>query len=184
MGPVVVSELHWMANTSRRGAGAAPIIYALLADLFPASARSVVSLFIVIATGAGQALGQALAGGAGLPWRVPFAVIGVPSVAVATLMLLTTTDPPRGGAEGALQEAYAIEGFAYKGQLSWSKLALLARTRTNVCIILQARRCHVAAMSLSRRPGRKCHRRGFSALRLHCSQSPARCASANVFGAL
>lgn len=79
------------------------MIHSLLADLFKTDARVMASMVVVTCTGAGLGVGQTLAGTAGLGWRTPFALIGVPSVLIATLMWFTTKDPPRGRAEEALQ---------------------------------------------------------------------------------
>lgn len=41
--------------------------------------------------------------GPAVNWRLPFVVVAVPSLLVALIMRLTTTEPPRGGFEEALQ---------------------------------------------------------------------------------
>jgi MFS family permease len=120
-------------------AGAAPIIFSLLSDLYPPSARVIVSTVVLISTGAGVLLGQALAGISGLEWRWPFVLVGVPSVLIATLMVLTTRDPKRGAADVALQAAYEEEGFQYNANLTWSKFFMLCRIRTNLFMVLQVR---------------------------------------------
>lgn len=89
--------------------------------------------------GAGQAIGSALAGTSGLGWRLPFAIVGVPSVVLATVMWLTTKDPRRGGSEEALQGAFADGKFEYSEKLSWKKAFYLARIPTNWLMILQVR---------------------------------------------
>jgi MFS family permease len=89
-------------------AGATPLIHSLLADLFKTDTRVLVSMIVGACIGAGQAIGSAVAGVSGLGWRLPFAVVGIPSVAVATLMWMTTKDPRRGGAEEALQVSAAV----------------------------------------------------------------------------
>lgn len=51
---------------------------------------------------------QALSGSIGpaTNWRVPFVVVAAPSLVMALVMQLTTTEPPRGAFEEALQERW------------------------------------------------------------------------------
>jgi MFS family permease len=122
-------------------AGAAPLIYGLLADLFPPDSRVLLSTIVGASTGLGTWVGQALAGSFGLPWRVPFVLVGVPSVLAATLMLWTTSDPHRGATDAALQEAYADNAsYEYSERLTWKKFVRLCQVRTNVLMILQVQR--------------------------------------------
>ncbi|KAL6755542.1 major facilitator superfamily domain-containing protein [Haematococcus lacustris] len=117
--------------------GCFPLIFSLLGDLFPITQRAAVSAGVQIATGAGIAAGQALAGMLGESnWRIPFMVVAVPAVVVACIMLLTTQEPPRGAFEEALQGVYA-EGEAYKDTITWAKVRVLLRLPTNWLIILQ-----------------------------------------------
>lgn len=118
-------------------AGAAPIIFALLSDIYPPNRRVLVSTVVLFSTGAGSLLGQTLAGTSGLDWRMPFAIVGVPSVGIATLMLLTTTDPRRGAAEPVLQEAFADEAFTYEERLTWPKFKRVMLVPTNILVIGQ-----------------------------------------------
>lgn len=119
-------------------AGAAPIIYGLLSDLFPPRQRAAVTTCIVLSQGAGIALGQAVAGAIpGLDWRTPFVLVSVPAVLVAVVMACTTTDPARGAAEPALQETVQLEGFFYDEHLTWRKVAALATNKTNLLVIGQ-----------------------------------------------
>lgn len=122
---------------SRLHAGAAPIIFSLLSDIYPPDRRVIVSTVVLFSTGAGSLLGQTLAGVSGLEWRLPFAIIGIPSVLVATIMLLTTKDPQRGGAEPVLKEAFADETFEYDQRLTWTKFKHVMRVPTNFLVIGQ-----------------------------------------------
>ncbi|KAG2422826.1 hypothetical protein HXX76_015768 [Chlamydomonas incerta] len=118
--------------------GCFPLVFSLLGDLFPPRKRAAVSAVVQIATGAGIAIGQALSGSIGpaTNWRVPFVVVAAPSLAVALVMQLTTTEPPRGAFEEALQERYA-EGAPYEGSISWAKLRILLRCPSNALVIAQ-----------------------------------------------
>lgn len=127
-------------------AGATPLIHSLLADLFKTDARVLVSMIVGACTGAGLAIGQGVAGTSGMGWRVPFAIVGVPSVVLATIMWRTTKDPRRGGSEEALQGAFAGGKFEYTEKLSWHKTWFRARIPTNWLMILQARTCSTCAV--------------------------------------
>lgn len=65
--------------------GSFPLVYSILSDLFPSSRRNFVSSLIILASGIGVAVGQGLAGtvGPALGWRVPFVMVGAPSILVA-----------------------------------------------------------------------------------------------------
>lgn len=41
--------------------------------------------------------------GPSLGWRVPFVIVAIPTIALATLMLFTVEEPSRGVTEAALQ---------------------------------------------------------------------------------
>lgn len=134
------------------GAGAAPIIYGLLSDLFPPRERPFVTTCVVISQGAGSALGQAIAGGipgilpSNLDWRMPFVLVSVPALIVAAITAYTTEDPARGAAEPALRRTQELEGFTYDEHLSWRKLRTLCGTPTNLLIIFQVRNLHLGEL--------------------------------------
>ena len=120
--------------------GALPVIFSLMSDLAAHGSRATAAAVIQVAVGAGLAVGQGVAGFVGprLGWRAPFAIVALPSAAVALLMLLTTRDPPRGRTELALAERYESgEGFAYEERLTWAKVGRLLRTPTNLACIGQ-----------------------------------------------
>ena len=138
-------ELHG----APRCAGAAPIIYGLLSDLFPPEERALVTTCVVLSQGAGTALGNAVAGGLpGLDWRMPFVIVSVPTLALATVMALTTRDPPRGGAEPALRESIAEGSFEYTESLSWAKFRALCKIRTNLLVVSQVRHARAPHLAL------------------------------------
>ena len=85
--------------------GVTPLAYALIGDLFPAHHRASAAAFVQLAVGGGLAMGQGVAGLAGpvLGWRAPFAIVALPALAAAALMLATVADPPRGASEAALE---------------------------------------------------------------------------------
>ena len=83
--------------------GALPLIYSILGDLFVARHRHLVGAVVGMGTGVGIMLGQAVAGFVGptYGWRLPFALISVPALVCALLVLWTVKDPPRGQMEEA-----------------------------------------------------------------------------------
>jgi MFS family permease len=120
-------------------AGAAPIIYGLLSDLFPPKERAYVTTCVVLSQGAGMALGNFIAGGfPELDWRTPFVLVSIPTMILAVVMGLTTEDPLRGGAEPALQECIA-DGLTYEEHLTLAKFRKLCKTKTNLLVIFQVR---------------------------------------------
>lgn len=83
--------------------GAVPLIYSVLGDLFAAEDRHVISALVSFGTGAGIAVGQAVAGFFGpiYGWRLPFLVVSIPALFTAALVLFTVPDPERGAMESS-----------------------------------------------------------------------------------
>jgi predicted MFS family arabinose efflux permease len=85
--------------------GCFPLVFSLLGDLFPSRRRAATSALVQIATGAGLAAGQAIAGTVGQPdalgWRAPFVIAAVPALALNLFMVLVCPEPPRGAFEKA-----------------------------------------------------------------------------------
>jgi predicted MFS family arabinose efflux permease len=81
--------------------GAAPVIFSLLADLFPGDSRISMSTLVGIAMSAGIASGQLIAGlmGPALGWRSPFLVVAIPCLLCGLLVTFTCEEPARGGQE-------------------------------------------------------------------------------------
>lgn len=118
--------------------GTFPLVFSLLGDLYEPRQRAGISAVVQVATGAGLALGQGIAGflGPAAGWRWPFVVVALPATAVAVLMLLTTEEPQRGVMEAALQEGRA-DDFEYTERITAAKVRLLVRIPTNVLVIAQ-----------------------------------------------
>lgn len=120
--------------------GTFPLVFSLLGDLVEPSKRAAVAAAVQLAMGVGLALGQGISGfvGSSIGWRWPFVIVAVPSIALATVMLLTTEEPPRGATEQALQGQYKDgEGFVYDEKITWTKLRHMLCIPTNVLAILQ-----------------------------------------------
>jgi MFS family permease len=100
--------------------GALPLIYSVLGDLFASDERHAVSAVVGVGTGAGIALGQGVAGflGPTFGWRLPFLIVSVPALVCALLVLLTVTDPERGGMERAAVERREISDGSLKAHNS------------------------------------------------------------------
>uniref|UniRef100_A0A7S3EHS3 Major facilitator superfamily (MFS) profile domain-containing protein n=1 Tax=Rhodosorus marinus TaxID=101924 RepID=A0A7S3EHS3_9RHOD len=111
--------------------GVIPIIFSYLGDIFPNNMRNYVSGGFGFVSGAGQAVGQFLAGATGesLGWRFCFPAIGIPSILVALGALFICEEPKRGAADG--QQKFG-SGF------SWDSVVNILRIRSNVLIFLQA----------------------------------------------
>jgi hypothetical protein len=92
--------------------GAVPLIYSTLGDLIAAKDRHVVSALVSFGTGAGIAVGQAIAGFLGpvFGWRVPFLVVSTPALLTGLAVLLTVRDPERGAMEQAVLQSEEDEG--------------------------------------------------------------------------
>lgn len=87
--------------------GAVPLIYSVLGDLFAAEDRHVVSALVSFGTGAGIAVGQAVAGFLGpvYGWRLPFLVVALPALITAAMVLFTVPDPERGAMESSVVDS-------------------------------------------------------------------------------
>ena len=102
-------ETYWQLFAVRALTGVAvggclPILFSLCGDMFPASERNHAASFLTIATGAGIAVGQIMAGtvGPAFGWRLPFLLASGPAIALALLLYATVREPGRGAAEDAV----------------------------------------------------------------------------------
>ena len=103
-------ETYWQLFAVRALTGVAvggclPLLFSLCGDMFPPSERNYVASFLTIATGAGIAVGQIMAGtvGPAFGWRLPFLLASGPAIALALLLYATVREPRRGAAEDAVQ---------------------------------------------------------------------------------
>ena len=85
--------------------GCLPLLFSLCGDLFPPEERAYVASFLTIATGAGIALGQIMAGTVGptYGWRLPFLLAAAPAICLAGILYATVKEPRRGSQEEAVQ---------------------------------------------------------------------------------
>jgi len=134
--------------------GCLPLLFSLCGDLFAAKERTYVSSFLTIATGAGIALGQLIAGTVGptYGWRLPFIITSVPAVLLATLMLLLIDEPARGAQEeevyrrsmrlASMTKPEEVQGRqvaqnSYRAHMNWRKAKRQLKVRTNLLILAQ-----------------------------------------------
>uniref|UniRef100_A0A7S0I902 Major facilitator superfamily (MFS) profile domain-containing protein n=1 Tax=Micromonas pusilla TaxID=38833 RepID=A0A7S0I902_MICPS len=85
--------------------GCLPLLFSLCGDLFPPEERAYVASFLTIATGAGIALGQIMAGTVGptYGWRLPFLLAAAPAICLAGILYATVREPERGSQEEAVR---------------------------------------------------------------------------------
>jgi len=98
-------QLYWCrALTGFSVGGALPLVYSLLGDLFGAHERHFASALVGMGTGGGIAIGQGIAGLFALNWRIPFVIVSLPALILATLIYFGCCglqDPCRGAMEQA-----------------------------------------------------------------------------------
>lgn len=104
-------ETYWQLFATRALTGVAvggclPLLFSVCGDLFPANERAYVATVLTVATGAGIALGQIMAGtvGPAFGWRVPFLLAAAPAILLALVAYLTIEEPERGAMEQAVRE--------------------------------------------------------------------------------
>ena len=80
--------------------GSSPIIYSMIPDLFRKQKRIFIITIVSIIGALGITAGQLLAGYIcqqnSKEWRLPFLIFSIPNILIATVILFTATDPPRG----------------------------------------------------------------------------------------
>eukprot|EP00904_Undaria_pinnatifida_P005243 jgi/Undpi1/1849/HiC_scaffold_12.g05236.m1 len=135
------SQLYWTrALTGIAIGGGVPLVFSIMGDLVGSSRRTEASGAISIAIGAGQGMGQLVAGFAGhgtsLGWRLPFLLVSLPCLLLTALVLVATRDPPRGRLEKGLQGHFEAGG-EYTERPSFRGLRLLAGSPTVVMALIQ-----------------------------------------------
>eukprot|EP00750_Incisomonas_marina_P026308 INCI5896.1.p1 GENE.INCI5896.1~~INCI5896.1.p1 ORF type:complete len:482 (+),score=87.19 INCI5896.1:694-2139(+) len=120
-------------------AGAEPLIYSIMADMYGQKERTIMASVISIGAGAGLLAGQALAGfmGPTVGWRYPFLVVSLPSMAFAALVMFVVEEPVRGAKEEAIDNVKEDGGHAvYDGAISCAKVCAIVKVGTNLCLYL------------------------------------------------
>jgi MFS family permease len=94
-------------------AGFTPVSLSQLSDRFPLRLRSTVMGIFNFGAAGGLFLGMAMGGFVedNHGWRTAFLVAGLPGLAIAALVWLTTNEPPRGGSDEPAEIAGGGSGF-------------------------------------------------------------------------
>jgi len=136
--------------------GSFPVLFSLVADIFPASQRGFVSACISAATNVGAAVGGMMSGivGPRWGWRVPFGIVAIPALVCAVLVRLLLTDPrternkkramdngiqnPAFSAWMGTEEVSSAGGYVRMEELDFMKFKRILHVRTNMLIFAQA----------------------------------------------
>ena len=111
-GVTTFGQLYWLrALTGIAVGGAAPLTYSLMSDLFPPSERTKMSAVTGLSMTLGIVCGQAIAGflGESYGWRLPFAVVAIPAICVAMVLMFFVEEPERGAMEAPPDEEASLE---------------------------------------------------------------------------
>ena len=116
--------------------GATPLIYSMVGDLYDDRVRGKAISFTTIMISIGQFVGVQIASQLGpvYGWRIPFAVVSIPSLILAPVFYFVTTEPKRGAAERTLQ---LDETQEYDEAVTWSKIKQLFQTWTVILLVCQ-----------------------------------------------
>jgi len=120
-------------------AGAVPIAFSLLGDLFDAKDRNAASSGLTAMMGGGILFGQVFAGMIGdtQGWKQPFYVSGVLSIVTSFMVMVFVREPVRGGKEKVLQEMIA-KGTRYERKLTAEGFFhAMTQNKTNVILMIQ-----------------------------------------------
>ena len=122
--------------------GAAPILFSLLSDLYPARQRNLIVAGVGFSMSFGAACGQSMAGfmaHKGLGWKLPFLAVAVPLFILGVLVYCTVQDPPRAAQETSIQNTRdrGAKQVKYNERASWEKVVDIFRRRTNILLFLQ-----------------------------------------------
>uniref|UniRef100_A0A7S4KRF5 Major facilitator superfamily (MFS) profile domain-containing protein n=1 Tax=Guillardia theta TaxID=55529 RepID=A0A7S4KRF5_GUITH len=120
--------------------GALPLIFSMLGDMFENERRNVVSAIVSLSQGFGISIGQFISGVVGPQhgWRLPFAIVAVPSIVFTCLAALCMTEPQRGSSEAALRTRGPTQKqTVYTEKISMGKACGLFTIQTNLLVFLQ-----------------------------------------------
>jgi ABC-type branched-subunit amino acid transport system ATPase component/nitrate/nitrite transporter NarK len=118
----------------RFGAGLGKILnpsqQALLSDYYPPHVRAGVFSFHALANRLGNFVGPLVAGALGtlFVWQVPFLVVGLPSIAIAILIVLKLREPVRGEQERRLLGASEEVALTGESPPTWTESWRIAKS--------------------------------------------------------
>jgi len=126
--------------------GSYPILFSLMGDTFVDDWRGRAASLLQIVSGAGVLFGQTIAAlvAPSFGWRVPFAVIGIPAIAITFIFHYAVPEPKRGMKERVLQQmvddAVIDESQleSYHETMSMEKFCMLLRSKTVMILIFLA----------------------------------------------
>ena len=115
---------------ARLGSIFAPSQQALLADYYPPTVRAGVFSFHQMANRFGNFIGPLIAGllGTLFYWQVPFLIVGIPTLIVATLMVMKLREPVRGEQERRAMGASEEVAKTAEPPPSWSESWRIAKS--------------------------------------------------------
>ena len=113
----------------------------MIGDLFPAAERGRALAFLAVLRSIGIITGQTIASSIGPTsgFRLPFAIVAIPTLILAPIFRCTTKEPIKGGKEQAIIAAAGgevSENF-YNEQMNFAKLKLIFKNKTIVLGYLQ-----------------------------------------------
>mmetsp|Transcript_27163 Transcript_27163/g.64143 ORF Transcript_27163/g.64143 Transcript_27163/m.64143 type:complete len:499 (-) Transcript_27163:58-1554(-) len=121
--------------------GAMPLIFSMLGDIFGIDRRAMISSILSTSIGLGISFGQFVSGMVGPDhgWRMPFAIVSLPSIFLAVLAFFLLPEPARGCTEEALRSKFEdpTTNFRYKERINWHKSLTVWHVRTNLLVFAQ-----------------------------------------------
>jgi hypothetical protein len=96
--------------------GAVPLVFSMIADMYSAEERPPIAALVSVGSGVGAGIGQFVSAALGdaYGWRVPFAVVAVPSCLTALAFLVFASEPERGAQER--NSSTAMQGVSQERQ--------------------------------------------------------------------
>ena len=88
--------------------GAMPLIFSMLGDIYSIDRRAMISSLLSTSINLGISIGQAISGivGPDMGWRMPFAIVSLPSIVLAGVAAMVMPEPARGCTEEALRSRF------------------------------------------------------------------------------
>ena len=88
--------------------GASPILFSILADMFPVEKRNLITAIVGFSMSIGAMSGQILSGAIAsyshTYWKLPFLIISIPTFMCGVVVFVSTKDPPRASQEAIVRQ--------------------------------------------------------------------------------
>jgi len=114
-----------------------------MGDYYPPEERGKAISFLSVMVAIGILLGQIIAStiGAAAGWRVPFAIVAIPTLILGPIIRCTVKEPALGGKEKLIRKAAMemnqsdpltgeVQEEFYTEKITWDKLKMLAKNKT------------------------------------------------------